>query len=164
VDSKYSIINTNIACGKNYSGIVTNKNGELVGIVTSNYEDIYGDSLINAYGVSDLEILIEQLINSKPVIYFGIEGREVDDKMQSEYHMPKGIYITQVKGSSPAYEGGIQVGDVITKIDNTEIENFLQFQLKIFSYKGNDEIKVTLSRNLNGTFKEFEYKIIVREN
>lgn len=163
IDSKYGIINTNIVCGENVSGILVDVSGRLMGIITDNYTNEYGDMLISAYGISDMKAVIEQLSNGKTIPYVGIEGREVTTKISEAYGMPKGICITNIRVNSPAYLLGLQSGDIITQIEGEEILDFAGFQKALFANASNENVTITVARKGKGGYKKINYNLEIVE-
>ena len=47
----------------------------------------------------------------------------------------------------PAYKGGIKVGDIITRVDNLEIDKMIELREYLYSKEPNDTIKLTIIRN-----------------
>ena len=116
-DSVYHLINTDIVGSGNPSGVLCNLRGEITGIITTAYNS--GNSnLITAYAVKDIVSLVESLSNGKTTPYLGIRGQEVTPQIKDKYNIPDGIYITAVETNSPAYQAGIQTGDVLYAINN----------------------------------------------
>jgi membrane-associated protease RseP (regulator of RpoE activity) len=67
----------------------------------------------------------------------------------------KGIYIAQVSLDSPAYEVGIKIGHVITKIDELELTKMSDLRSYIYTKDPGDEIILSLYRNK----KELQVKV-----
>ena len=58
--------------------------------------------------------------NGLPVPYFGILGQEITAAM-AQKGMPKGIYISEAVMDSPAYNAGLQPGDILTKLGDMPV-------------------------------------------
>ena len=72
-----------------------------------------------------------------------------------------GIYVTEITKNSGAQDAGIQPGDIITKIDNTDISGFSDLSLAIGSRRPGDKVAVTYTRNgkvnnVNVTLKDLK--------
>ena len=68
--------------------------------------------------------------------------------------MPAGIYITAAAPESPAYNAGLQSGDILDEINDVKIEGMKNFQAQVERLHVGDHITVTVQRN-NG---KDEYK------
>ena len=66
--------------------------------------------------------------------------------MAELYDLPEGVYVKNVDDDSPAFEAGIQIGDVITAIDNTEIKDADDYTLYLESCEPKQNITITLMR------------------
>ena len=161
-DMCYTMINTNIGAGVEPSGMLVNANGEMVGLITDNYSDIYGNALITAYGVSSLKSLFEQLANGRSMIYVGIEGNEVTSAISEANGLPKGVYVTEVMANSPAHLAGVQVGDIIVGIENDTIETFAKYRSTLFKYEPGDTVTVTVARRNKMVFKEVNIDVTLQ--
>lgn len=53
--------------------------------------------------------------------FLGIEGESISSFYQMYYHLPAGLYITEVTEGSNAEKVGLRSGDVLISIDNTHI-------------------------------------------
>ena len=62
------------------------------------------------------------------------------------YGIPQGAAVSRVTEGAPAESAGVQVGDIITKADGTDITSKSQFISFFKKYKAGDQIKLTLYR------------------
>ncbi len=62
---------------------------------------------------------------------WGFTVKEITRQMALDYQLASeaGVYVTGVKRSGPANEGGLRGGDVITRIDDIDIADLAQFSL-----------------------------------
>lgn len=51
----------------------------------------------------------------------GITGQTVPDFWQNYHHLPKGVYVTQVLSGSDACAQGIRPGDILLRVDQTDV-------------------------------------------
>lgn len=65
------------------------------------------------------------------------------------YGQIRGVEVTNVKRDSPAYEAGLQPGDVITAVNRHPVHNLAQFRQALETYKG--QLLLTVHRG-NGIF------------
>ena len=57
---------------------------------------------------------------------------------------------------SPAFRSGLQIGDVITKIDDINLEKMCDLREYIYSKKAGDMVKLTVLRNNKERIIEIE--------
>ncbi len=120
-DGEYDLITTDMNYNADGNGYLVDINGYLVGCIASGA--VNDSSVMVAYGIDDITKVIEMMSNGKQIPYAGIVGTIVTEETSELYDIPKGLYVTDVESDSPAMKAGIQNGDVITKIGDTEIES-----------------------------------------
>ena len=136
-----------------------NTDGELIGWGTDRYDQDVETGMKTFMSISDYKGILELLSNGIPVPYFGIEGQEVTTEMEKN-GMPAGIYITAAAPESPAYNAGLQSGDILDEINDVKIEGTKNFQAQVERLHVGDHITVTVQRN-NGKdeYKEIEFAV-----
>ena len=53
----------------------------------------------------------------------------------------------KLEDNSPASKSGLQIGDVITKLDDKKVENTAHFRYLLYKHHIGDKLKVTYNRN-----------------
>lgn len=159
-DSIYRLINTDISGTATSNGVILNLHGEVVGIITMAYNSD-NTNFITAYAINDVRNLMQNLVNKKSMPYLGIKGQTVTDEIAATNKIPKGIYISAVETNSPAYKSGIQSGDVITRINGTEINNMESFMLQLEKNNPGDNVNVTIKRRGREDYKEIEFNLVL---
>lgn len=74
--------------------------------------------------------------------------------------MPLGVYVVDVNADSPAYNAGIQCGDIITVMGG-ETSTMKDFQVKLGGDTGRGLLPVTVLRSGRDEYKEIEYQITI---
>lgn len=159
-DSIYRLINTDISGTAASNGVILNLHGEVVGIITMAYNSD-NTNFITAYAINDVRNLMQNLVNKKSMPYLGIKGQTVTDEIAATNKIPKGIYISAVETNSPAYKSGIQSGDVITRINGTEINNMESFMMQLEKNNPGDNVNVTIKRRGREDYKEIEFNLVL---
>lgn len=159
-DSIYRLINTDISGTATSNGVILNLHGEVVGIITMAYNSD-NTNFITAYAINDVRNLMQNLVNKKSMPYLGIKGQTVTDEIAVTNKIPKGIYISAVETNSPAYKSGIQSGDVITRINGTEINNMESFMMQLEKNNPGDNVNVTIKRRGREDYKEIEFNLVL---
>ena len=112
----------------NSGGALFNLYGEVIGITNAKYSsssssstasiDNIGFAIPINHVLSIVKSIIEKGYISKP--YVGVSVSDVNQQTQL-YGIPAGAAVQAVSDDSPAAEAGLQAGDVITRVNGTEI-------------------------------------------
>ena len=73
--------------------------------------------------------------------------KEVIPYLDSNLKFDNGIYVAQVNIDGPASKSGLKEGDIITKIDNIELNKMSELRSYIYLKSPNEEINLTVLRN-----------------
>lgn len=158
-DSEYGMIQTDISGTGTMSGVLCNLQGEVVGIITPNYNSV--SSNINAYSITDMRVLIENLMNSKQTVYFGIKGQSITDKMKDTYGLPDGVYVSAVEVNSPAFAAGIQTGDVLTAVGHKQVATMSELMKALSNYRNGDAVNISVKRKARDSYKEIVFSVVL---
>ena len=135
-----------------------NTMGELVGWVTDDYESANGIAV--AAGISDYKTMLEKMSNGVSIPYLGIQPQEVSEAMQ-ESGMPAGIYVSECSIDGPAYEAGIQSGDIIVQIGEADVTKISEYQSQVAALNEGDLATVVVQRRGADEYIELEYQVNV---
>lgn len=157
-----SFIQTDAAINPgNSGGPLVNMSGEVVGInsqILTPSGAFSGIAL--AIPINDALQVAEQLRTKGKVergrVGVGIEP--VTEDMAKQLGLPKaqGVLIAQVEGGSPAAQAGLQVGDVVTKINGSNVESLRDFARYVGESKPGTQLQLEVwregrSQNVNMT-------------
>ena len=145
-DSAYKSIVTDIYGSRNATGILTDLNGMVLGIIDNMNTSNDMGNLLTAYGVTELKRTIEKMSNDQERAYLGIHGADVPEEAIEESAIPVGTYIKEIEMDSPAMNAGIQSGDVITQANETPIESYNDLLNVLYNAKPEDVLDVLLVR------------------
>lgn len=160
-DGDYRLLNTNIETYASGSGILVNESGEVVGILNTSTKKDGTKGEIAAFAISDIKNVIELLSNGKAVPYLGIFAEDVTDEMQEE-GIPAGIYVKEVEEDSPAMAAGIQNGDILTSIDDVEINTYKIYSNTLSNQtKGKQVIVKGLRAKGDQDYVEIEFRVTI---
>jgi Do/DeqQ family serine protease len=109
----------------NSGGPLLNLQGEVIGINTA--VNAEGQGLGFAIPINTAKEVMDELRTKGKVVrpWLGVSILDVTADLQQYFKLPdrKGAIIGEVVSGSPADKAGLQVGDVIRKVDNQPIEN-----------------------------------------
>ncbi len=159
-DNSYKRITTDCYGSLEAGGILVNLSGEVLGIISTDFSDASTPNLINAIGISELKKNIENMINGKELIRFGVNGSDVPSEAQEEYGAPKGAFILSVEMDSPAMAGGIQAGDIVVGVKDKTITNYSELVSAIKEFNAREEVIVKVVRMSQGEYKELSLTVV----
>ena len=121
----YHVMQTDCAINSgNSGGALVNSKGQVIGINTLKLAGTGIEGVGFAIPINDTIQVYEQLIKYGKVKrpYIGISGSDLSQNIADRYNLPVGVYVENVAEDSNAKTAGIQKGDVITQINETEIK------------------------------------------
>ncbi len=151
-DKTMTLIQTDAAINPgNSGGALLNIKGEVIGINSAKLSDTSVEGTGYAIPISDAAPIINDLMNSTYVSdeekpYLGIYGSSVPETYQTRFNWPAGAYVSRVLSNSPAELAGIQSGDIITAIDDSEITGMEDLEKILADHKVGDKISITVAR------------------
>ena len=77
--------------------------------------------------------------------YLGVGIENLSDAMQTALDLNQGVIVNKVYEDSPAEKGGIEVGDVILKIDDDEIADYGDLKV-VVKAKPNERVAMRIHR------------------
>ena len=147
----YDLIQTDAAVNVgNSGGPLVNMDGEVVGVNQATLRQAEGISFAidSSVAAPIIDLLIEDGFVVRPTI--GLNGRDLTPAIASRYRIEatgEGVIITTVDRGGPAFRSGMQVGDVITKIDAIPTPDRAAFQGILWSYDVGDSVSIEYIRD-----------------
>lgn len=149
-----NVLQTNCAINPgNSGGPLFDSYGNVVGIVSAKYTQsqsgVSAEGLGFALPINDVKAILADLIEhgyvtGKP--YLGIQVDLVSSDAQ-RYGIPAGAAVTYVAEGSCAQKAGLEVGDIITAIDDTAIDSPSALTAALSSnYKAGESAELTVIR------------------
>lgn len=152
-DGIQSFIQTDAAVNPgNSGGALVNTRGELIGINTM-ISSMTGSYVGYSFAVPSniTRKIIEDLMQYGNVQRgaLGVKGGELNSALAKDLGIDetKGFYVNDVIADSGAKKAGIKKGDIITKIDEKEINGFADINASIVTKRPNDIVKVAVNRD-----------------
>lgn len=138
----------------NSGGPLFNSYGEVIGIVTAKYSS-YSNTTVEGIGfaipINDVVSLVEDImtngyVTNKP--YLGITPGTMTEQMarQYRYSVTQGVFVYSVEYGSAAQNAGLQMGDVITKLDDKDITSYEDLVAAKKGYSAGDTATLTVYR------------------
>ncbi len=143
----------------NSGGALLNIKGELIGINSVKYASNDVEGMGYAIPITRATPIINELMSREKLTeeekgYLGISGTDVTEEDSNRYSMPVGVYVHSVSEDGAAKEAGIVKGDIITQVNDNQVDSIAALQERVNSYRIGTKIKVTVMRNNSGTYEE----------
>ena len=133
----------------NSGGPLINSNGEVIGINTVKITEAEGIGF--AVPINIVKPIIESFKNNGEFqeAYLGIFAydKNVIPYLDSSIDFNSGIYVAQISADGPSYNSGLRTGDIITRIDEKEINKMSELRSYIYTKKIGDQVNLTILRN-----------------
>jgi S1-C subfamily serine protease len=160
-DNKMDLFNTDIADNEHSDGVIVNLKGEVIGIITQKLKDEYNQNVNTAIGITQLKDIIKSLVNNKDRSYFGIKGVDMTQAALEQAGITHGIFVTEVETDSPALNAGLQNGDIIVTVNDTEIITVKTFNNIITESDPKTTMKVKIRRNVKNSSQDMEVSVVL---
>lgn len=161
-DNAYHIVCTDIPVSEDGSGVLVDMDGNVVGIMAQQLLDTKELGLMACLPLSEILETIECLCNDTQLAYVGIHGQEVSSEISERTGIPKGVWVDSVDTDSPAMETGIQPGDVIYKLDDTEVTNMKSFHTLINQRKPGDKAEIHVMRRSVEGYVDIAFSVEIK--
>jgi putative serine protease PepD len=141
-------IQTNVAIGRSsVGGPLLNVGGQVVGLAMQSQ----GSNGTSGFGlnVADIQDEVQQILTTGQLVVpsLGVTGTDLSTQMALLSGLPEGSQITRLDSKGPADTAGLQVGDVITQLDDVKLDAAHPLSLLLRSrFHPNQRVTVTYSR------------------
>ncbi len=171
-DSNYSmtLIQTSAAINPgNSGGALINEYAQVIGIASSKLVSEEYESIGFAIPTRTAKDIVDDLIANGYVsgrAILGITGRSIDSTMARYYQIPMGVQIASITDESSFKWTEVQIGDIITKLNDTEITGMNDVYTFLAKCTPGDEVKVEIFRysTTRNNDKTFTVKVKLIEN
>ncbi len=138
----------------NSGGPLVNRYGEVIGIVSAKYTQ-YASTTVEGLGfaipINDVIAMVQDIMENGYVTnkaYMGLTPYTVSSEQAEMYSglLTEGVYVKSVEEGGAAEKAGIQAGDIIVKLDETEISSVADLTAAKKAYRAGDTAVVTVYR------------------
>lgn len=129
----------------NSGGPLLNSKGEIVGINTLKITD--GEGIGFAIPVKSFKSLLSSYVSqiNYTTPYLGLYGLDSDIANYYDYtDETKGVYIVKLAENSPLKNAGVQEGDIVTKFNGLNINNYLDLRDELFKCNSDDLAEIEI--------------------
>jgi serine protease Do len=134
----------------NSGGPVYNSEGKVIGIVSAKYASAGVEGLGFAIPINDAVDIVSQLITNgyvagKPSL--GISVRDWSSAYAQYYGTPEGALVEAVEPGSAADKAGVRIGDIITKLGDTDVTSTETLLIAKKMFSAGDTTTIVVSRD-----------------
>ncbi|MBF4781520.1 PDZ domain-containing protein, partial [Clostridioides difficile] len=133
----------------NSGGPLLNQKGQVIGINTAKASQAEG--LGFAIPINTAKSIVEEVIKNGKYekVTLGIKGTDVSNyeaATGTKLSTDKGVYVAEVISGSSAEKAGVKVGDIITKVGDTDITGMNDLNKKLYTFSKGASTKITVNR------------------
>ena len=139
----------------NSGGPLMNLYGEGVGIVSAKYSS-YADTTVEGLGfaipINDVQSIISDIMENGSVTdkaYMAITAGTMTQQMAAQYKInaTEGVFVYSVEDGGAGDKAGLKLGDVITKLNDTQITSMEDLSAAKKGFKAGDTVTLTVLRD-----------------
>jgi serine protease Do len=135
----------------NSGGPLFNMKGEVIGINTVIFSKTGQSAGLGfAIPVNSAKEIVEDLkkYGRVPRAWLGVLGQPLSVALQAHYGLPvdRGVLIANLVQGAPAETNGLRVGDIITSVDNVEVNENFEIEREIYKKKPGETLSLKVRR------------------
>ena len=146
----------------NSGGALLNVKGELIGINSRKAVTDSAEGMGFAIPISVAKPIIEDLMQSETKYKVDKDNRGVLGVTAYTPTGVEGAYISSVDSGSAAEEAGLEVGDVIVKVEDAKIASREELDTNLAYYEAGQTITITVLRKGNNGYTEVEIEVTLK--
>lgn len=146
----------------NSGGALLNMYGQVIGINTAKIQGYEGMGF--AIPINTAKTIVDDLIKNGYVsgrVRLGLTGSVVSAYKSQMFNVPQGIVISQLSADSDLVAQGVQVNDIITKVNGREITSFDDMYDELAKFKPGDKVTLSIYRGATGSSKTSTFDVQV---
>ena len=156
----------------NSGGALLNMKGEVVGINSAKLASTEVEGMGYAIAISDVEDILENLMNAVPRDQLedgehgvlGIMGSTVSDEAIQVYGIPQGVFVSEVTEGGAAEKAGIQKNFVIVGFDGKTVTTIDQLIELLTYYEPGEEVDVDVQVPDGNSYREETITVTLMES
>ena len=150
----------------NSGGALVNIKGEVIGINNGKVGGTQVEGIGYAIPISRAQNILADFATRETLTtdeqgFLGVTIKTVSETTAKMYNWPVGAYIASIIDGSAAQTAGLQVCDIITSINDTQIKSAEKLIERIQSLRHGAEITVTIQRLEDGEFVEKTFSVVL---
>ena len=134
----------------NSGGALLDTEGRVIGINTAILSRSGGFNGVGfAIPINLARSIAEQIVNTGRVErgFLGVVSQELTEELTTQFNAERGVLVAEVTSDSPAEKAGLKPGDVITKVDGTEIRDPRHLALTVSQMAPDKQVTIDYVRD-----------------
>ena len=150
----------------NSGGALINVSGEVIGINSVKFASSQVEGMGFAIPISRAQKILDELGNRESLApeekgYLGVHVQSVTSAIAQAYNWPVGVYVTEVDEGLAAETAGIEIGDIIVRVNGVTVTTTTDLKTAISSYRAGTKITVTVMRLVDNAFEEIDIDAVL---
>ena len=150
----------------NSGGALINVSGEVIGINSVKFASAQVEGMGFAIPISRAQKILDELGNRESLSheekgYLGVHVQTVTTAIAQAYNWPIGVRVAEVDEGLAAEKAGIELGDIITKVNAVTVSTTTDLKTAISSYRAGSKITVTVQRLIDNAFEEIDIEVVL---
>ncbi len=151
----------------NSGGALVNKYGQVIGINSSKIASTDYEGIGFAIPINFAKDIIDNLMQNGYVAdrtRIGITFSSISETLAEFWGIPSGLRVVTVDESTDAYKKGVQAGDIITSIDDTQVITLSDISPILESKRPGDTVKLTIYRITDNEPQYLDIEVVLQED
>ena len=154
----------------NSGGALLNMRGEVIGINSAKYASSKVEGVGYAIPISKALPILEELMNRKTrelvedeekAAFLGVALADISSEARQMYNVPVGAFIARVYTGGPAYNAGLEEGDVVERVDGQKVSGKDDLLEKLRYYAAGETVEFQIARSENGDYQEKTLNVLL---
>lgn len=142
-DAMYTVFTTDIHGSSTSAGYLINMDGQIIASLKAASDE----TQMTALSLSPVKALIERLSNNQALTYLGLNSVDVTRALSDSTGMPLGVYVTAVDADSPAFNAGVQPGDIIISMNDESVTSMSVYTQLLMAMSPEENVTLVLMRH-----------------
>lgn len=148
----------------NSGGPLINMYGQVIGMNSSKIVVAHCEGMGFAIPSNTIKSVVDDIIDKGYVsgrVRLGISGKMVSSYESQIYNVPAGVIVSDMSKDSTLIAAGVQIGDIITKINDINVTSLDVFYGELYSHKPGENVKLSIYRTSTNKLNSQSFDVTV---
>lgn len=153
----------------NSGGPLINMRGQIIGINSTKIAVAHCEGMGFAIPSNTVKTIVDDIIDKGYVsgrVRLGMTGKMVSNYQAQIYNVPVGFIVSEISSESNLGSSGVQVGDIVTKINGVSVTSLDAFYGELYNHKAGESITLSIFRpsRTRMSSETFEVNVVLLED